>query len=65
VSNFKTRSITGIVFVAILIGSIIAFPPYSFGLLILILIALGLSEFYSLMVSENCHPNKIIGMTIG
>jgi phosphatidate cytidylyltransferase len=65
VSNFKTRTVTAVVFVAILISSIIIFPPYAFGLLIAALITLGLNEFYGLLSTESCKPNKTFGLITG
>jgi len=64
VSNLLTRTITGIVFIIVLVGSILLFPPIAFGILITILIALGLNEFYTLIRNENYYPNTFLGITV-
>lgn len=63
-SNFLTRTITGAVYVTVLIGSTLLYPPIAFALLILVLIAIGLHEFYKLF-KVHYQPNIILGITSG
>jgi phosphatidate cytidylyltransferase len=63
VKNLITRTITGIVFVAAIIGSIL-WHPFAFGALFLLVTILGVLEFYKLVASPNIHPQKITGILI-
>jgi phosphatidate cytidylyltransferase len=65
VNNFITRTLTGIVFVLVLAGSILFFPPIAFGIITFFLIVLGLNEFYRLTKTENYYPNRILGILLG
>ena len=58
------RSITGLVFVVLLVGSLI-FNAVSFFVLMTILIILGLWEFYSIANKEEIYPQKFFGIFIG
>lgn len=62
-SNFLQRSITGIIFVIVLIGGIYL-HPLSCLILFGILTILGIWEFYSLSEKSGAEPQKITG-TIG
>jgi phosphatidate cytidylyltransferase len=64
VSNFLTRTITGIIFVIVVVGSII-WKPYIFALLFLVITILGLLEFYRIISSDLVKVNKILGLAGG
>lgn len=59
-TNFWQRAITGTIFVAVLIGSIL-FSKYSFTSLFLLLTILGVSEFYKLTKIDKIDALKIYG----
>ena len=63
-SNFYKRSITGVVFVAVLGGAIL-FHPATLFLLFAVIIGLGVWEFYRLIDATELKPNKIAGLTAG
>lgn len=62
--NFIQRASTGLVFVAVIIGSIL-WNEYSFVAVFSLVIALGILEFYKLMNTEGIHPPKILGVFSG
>jgi len=59
-----TRAITGAVFLLVVISAIV-FHQLTFALLFLIIIVIGLSEFYSLLEKNGHAPQKWIGIIIG
>jgi phosphatidate cytidylyltransferase len=61
VKNFLKRTITGAIFVACIIGSIL-YDPFTFAGLILIFTLLATSEFYRFYHSDENTPQKITGM---
>ena len=63
-SNFFKRTITGALFVVVLIGSIL-WHPLSFALLFSVVSVLGLFEFYNLVKVKDIHPQKYIGVIFG
>ncbi len=64
-SNFIQRTITGILFVAIMVGCILA-SPLSFGLLFVVISALAVHEFCTLVnKEEGVQVNKRICMLAG
>ncbi len=63
-SNLTKRTITGVVFVLLLIASIVI-NQYTFTALFLIITILGLWEFYTLVEKAGIHPNKIAGIVAG
>ena len=63
-SNIITRTITGVFVVAAIFGSII-WHPYAFGGLFLIISAMGLSEFLSLVSGNELRPKKIFALSAG
>lgn len=63
-SNLLKRSITGLFFVAILIGSIV-FSSISFFFLFLIITIAGMLEFYKLSRLAKAAPQKYVGLVIG
>ena len=62
--NFVQRTITGIIYVAILIASILV-HPFAFAVVFAGITASGLSEFYNLADSEHIRPWKYAGITTG
>lgn len=59
-NNLILRTLTGIVFVAVLVGSI-AYGPYSFGLLFFAITILSVSEFCHIVnAQEEVHTNTLI-----
>ena len=59
-NNFMQRAITGIIFVAVLIGSILG-GPVSFGILFAIISAAAINEFGNLInKQEDVQMNKRI-----
>lgn len=63
-NNLTKRTLTGIVFVLLIVGTII-FDKHLFSLLFLLITALGLWEFYSLVEKAGISPNKIAGVLTG
>lgn len=63
-SNFWQRTLTGIVFVIVIIGSIIV-DYLIFSGVIAVFIAVGLWEFYALAGKKNVAPLKYPGIVLG
>jgi phosphatidate cytidylyltransferase len=63
-TNFIQRSITGIIYVAILIASILV-HPFAFAIVFAGITAVGLSEFYNLAASADIRPWKYTGIIAG
>jgi len=63
-SNFWTRTITGLSMVFILLAAL-WFSGWVFALIFLAITILGLWEFYGLISSESCHPQKYYGTLAG
>jgi phosphatidate cytidylyltransferase len=64
VSNFFTRTITGIIFVIVVVGSII-WKQYLFSGLFLIVTVLGMLEFYRIISFNRINPNRYWGIIGG
>lgn len=62
--NLIQRTLTGIVFVFLVVASILVDPRF-FSLLFLIFTILGLWEFYSLVHKAGIRPNKFAGIVTG
>lgn len=60
-SNLIQRSVTGIIFVAVLMGSI-AYSHISFIILFLIITILGVWEFYGLSKKDRAYPLAVPGL---
>jgi len=60
----KTRAITGVFFIAVMIGSLLC-GPYVFGLFYLLLSLLCLQEFYKLLQQAGNRPNVFAGLING
>ncbi len=64
INNFLLRTITGLLFVVLVIGSILL-NQYVFGGLFLIFTILGMDEFYRLVENDKVKPQKISGIITG
>lgn len=63
-NNFVKRSLTGIVFVAVLLGCTF-FGQLSFSILFFVITVLGVLEFYSLSETVGNKPQKVVGVIAG
>lgn len=63
-SNLVQRTITGVIFLAVVIGSIL-FNEISFFILFELIIIGAMYEFYSLAQKKKYNPQKIYGIIIG
>jgi phosphatidate cytidylyltransferase len=59
-----TRTLTGIVFLLVVISAIV-FHPLTFAALFLLIITLGLHEFYTLIEKSGYQPQKWMGGALG
>lgn len=62
-NNLRTRVITGFIYGLSLILSL-SLGPYTFGLFFLVVMVLGLKEFYRIQTKLNNHPSLIAGFGI-
>jgi len=62
-NNFIIRSITGAIYVSLIVSSILIHPLY-FSIVFLALMLASLFEFYSIISSENIEPQKFSGILI-
>jgi phosphatidate cytidylyltransferase len=62
-SNLVTRTISGIIFLCILLTGII-FHPFGYGAILLAVIIIGLYEFYGMLLPNSFPFRKILGYTI-
>lgn len=62
-NNLKKRTITGVLFAGTIIGMTIA-GPMTFGILLFIISAWSILEFYSLFTTRNVFPQKFFGIAI-
>lgn len=60
----KTRAITGVLFVVVLVVAVLA-SAWTFALLFLIISLLSLQEFYRIVGTEEVKPNLFGGMALG
>src|SRR3972149_10309827 len=63
-NNFLTRTITGALFVAVMVFCI-WYSYWTMAGLFFVISILGLWEFYSLLEKANYYPQKYIGLIIG
>lgn len=63
-NNLVYRTLTGIVFLVLVIGAIL-WNKFSFSSLFLLITILGLSEFFSLVTNIQAKPNKVLGILTG
>jgi phosphatidate cytidylyltransferase len=64
VRNLYTRTITGIIFTALIIGSLI-FNPLAFAAVIFVMMMVGLLEFFRLAESQKIYPQRFLGFIAG
>jgi phosphatidate cytidylyltransferase len=64
VQNLYTRTITGVIFVALIIGSLIL-HPLAFLSVIFFIMVTGMLEFYKLAGSNTVSPNRALGLVAG
>jgi phosphatidate cytidylyltransferase len=62
-SNLVTRTVSGVIFLAILLSSII-FHPFGYGAVLLFIIIVGLHEFYRMLLPKSFPLRKILGYII-
>lgn len=62
--NLFVRTLTGIAFTGVVIGSLIL-SEYSFGLLFLFVLIIGLKEFFSFFKNAEISPNFLLSMLVG
>lgn len=63
-SNFWSRTITGLSMVFVLLAAI-WFSGWVFSLIFLAVAVLGLLEFYGLVAGDGCRPQKLFGTAAG
>ena len=63
-NNLKKRTLSGIIFIALITGSLLAGSWY-FGILFLVAAAACQIEFYRMVKHANVYPSKIAGITTG
>ena len=62
--NLRVRTLSGAVLAAVVLGAVI-WSQWSFGLLLMALLVVGMSEFYSLAEKQGSHPQRIVGLVAG
>lgn len=63
-NNFLTRTLTGLFIVLIIVGSVL-FSSISYFVLFLLILIVGLFEFYGLAKLARIRPQKYVGVMIG
>jgi|SRR6185312_2150056 len=63
-SNFVKRTLTGAIFLVVMIGGI-AWNQYSLMVLFFVISMLGLDEFYKLLSKAGYQPNRRLGLLCG
>jgi phosphatidate cytidylyltransferase len=63
VNNFTTRTITGAIFVILIIASVLIHPLF-FAIVFLAFTILGVIEFYNIIKSDSCSPQYFTGLFI-
>lgn len=63
-SNFLKRTLTGAIFLVVMIGGI-AWSQYSLLVLFFVIAMLGLDEFYKLLTKAGYLPNRRLGLLCG
>jgi phosphatidate cytidylyltransferase len=64
VQNLYTRTITGIFFTGLIIGSLLI-HPFAFTAVIFVMMIVGLLEFYHLAGSQEIFPQQVLGFIVG
>ena len=62
--NLAVRTLSGIVLAAVVLGAV-AWSPWSFGALLLLLLVGGMHEFYALAEARGDRPQHLIGVVTG
>lgn len=62
--NLTVRTMSGIVLAAVMLGAIL-WSQWSFGALLLVLLVVGMREFYALAEGCGSHPQRLIGLAAG
>ena len=62
--NLRVRTLSGAVLAAVVLGAVI-WSQWSFGLLLMALLVVGMSEFYTLAEKQGSHPQRIVGLVAG
>ncbi|MCM1249900.1 MAG: phosphatidate cytidylyltransferase [Alistipes sp.] len=62
--NLAVRSLSGVVLAAVVLGAVIL-SPWSFGVLLLLLLVLGMREFYALAEARGARPQRVLGIALG
>ena len=62
--NLAVRTLSGIVLAAVVLGAV-AWSPWSFGALLLLLLVGGVHEFYALAEARGDRPQHLIGVVTG
>jgi phosphatidate cytidylyltransferase len=63
-SNIVTRALSGAVFIAIVIGSVLL-HPYAYAGVMVAVIVWALLEFYDIVIKDRVHAGKFIGVLTG
>ena len=63
-SNLVARTISGAVFVVVVIGSVLL-HPYVYAGVMTVIIVWALLEYYDIVIKDRVHAGKIIGVTSG
>ena len=63
-NNLTKRTLSGIIFIVLIIGSLFA-GSWSFGILFLIVLAACQIEFYQMLKNAQEYPSKVTGVAIG
>jgi len=63
-NNFWSRTITGLSMVFLIIASLY-FSRWAFALIFLAVTVLGLWEFYTLTITDDCKPQRWTGTILG
>ncbi|MBQ3248180.1 MAG: phosphatidate cytidylyltransferase [Alistipes sp.] len=61
--NFVVRTLSGAVLLAVVLGASMSFETY--WMLLLMIAAIGMWEFYMIAEAVECFPRKILGMAAG
>ena len=63
-NNFATRTVSGVIFILLLLAGVV-FHPFGFAALMLAIIIIGMNEFYSMFPSGCSGTVKILGYFTG
>ena len=62
--NLWVRTMSGAILAVVMLGAI-AWSQWSFGLLLAALLAVGMTEFYSLAEEQGNKPQRVVGLVAG